>query len=109
VGFTVRSETAGDDVVLHVAGDLDMATVPELRAAVEDAAAAPRVVVDLSGLTFCDSTGLALLLETRKAAAAAGREVVVRNPSEPFRRVAELVRLDEVLGIRAEDAAPADG
>src|SRR6185369_5447303 len=59
-----------------IAGELDMATVPRVEAAleVEPAASAGAVVVDLAGVTFMDSTGLAALVKLEHALAArAGR------------------------------------
>ena len=58
--FEVRIE--GDALVV-VSGELDMATSPELTSAVESLAstASKRVVVDLSGVTFLDSTGVSAL------------------------------------------------
>lgn len=53
--------------VLHVAGELDLATAPGLRRRLQRAGAATTgdVVVDLSGVTFMDCSGLAPLLEAR--------------------------------------------
>ncbi|MFD0526675.1 STAS domain-containing protein [Kitasatospora arboriphila] len=65
------------------------------RAAPENALAAtiearpPRLVVDLSGLAFCDSTGLNALLKTRLAAQAARRRARDRRTTRPRRKAAE--------------------
>ncbi|MGW3342838.1 STAS domain-containing protein [Nonomuraea rubra] len=53
--------------VLHVAGDLDVAGAPRLRAELEQALAAAdplNVVVDLTEVPFCDSVGLGVLVAT---------------------------------------------
>jgi anti-sigma B factor antagonist len=50
--------------VVTVAGPLDLATAPQLRACIERRHADPhqRLQIDLSGITFCDSTGLSTLI-----------------------------------------------
>jgi anti-sigma B factor antagonist len=61
--FACEVETRGDAVFLRPQGELDMSTAPgveeQMRAAL--ASGARRVVVDLRGLSFMDSTGLTLV------------------------------------------------
>lgn len=69
------------DGVIKVTGELDIRTSPRL----EHAAGAlvdrgGHVVLDVSGLTFCDSTGLAGLVRLHKRAGAAGGSLVLRAP-----------------------------
>lgn len=53
-------------VVLHASGEIDTDTAPELGAEVGAwCDTAPRVLLDLSGVTFLGSAGLSVLLETR--------------------------------------------
>jgi anti-anti-sigma factor len=59
---------AGDDtVIVSVAGELDMATVPQLRAYLRDKTASrpAHLVLDLSGVTFLAAHGVDLLLAAR--------------------------------------------
>lgn len=60
---------APDVVVLAVFGEIDIATAPDLEEAVTRALAAPvaHLVVDLSGVTFFGSPGLATLIRTADA------------------------------------------
>ena len=54
---------------MSVSGELDQSTAPELRTVLADAlgeAAAAAVLVDLSDCNFIDSTGLSLLVETKR-------------------------------------------
>ena len=55
-------------VVVGVAGEIDVATAPELERALADAGAEKRVVLDLSECQFIDSSGLRTLLGARSAA-----------------------------------------
>ncbi len=58
----------GEWAVLQVAGELDLVTSPVLRQRVHDAVADGRhhVVLDLSDVVFCDSSGVGVLIATRR-------------------------------------------
>ena len=60
-GVQVRID--GNDIHVTVTGDIDLSSTPALRARLEDAlgVTVSRIVLDMSGVTFIDSTGLALL------------------------------------------------
>jgi anti-sigma B factor antagonist len=62
--FSVRSEQNNATVRLMLAGELDIATVPDFEQSFDEAVglAPEAIVVDLSALTFIDSTGLRALL-----------------------------------------------
>src|ERR1044071_9547052 len=81
-GFAVTTSAHGNVAILHVRGELDIRTAGQLRAAVADAltSARPlRMIIDLGGLTFCDSSGLAALIATAQIVdQAEGRLVLSR-------------------------------
>lgn len=85
-----------------ISGELDIADYDGLTKAlreVEAGAVAP-IVVDLSELTFIDSTGLRILIEAHNRAEADGRRFEVALATSPqVERVFELCRLGEVLRI----------
>ncbi|KFF94946.1 STAS domain-containing protein [Streptomyces europaeiscabiei] len=58
----------GEWAVLHVSGEMDLVTSPLLRQRVHEAVADGRrsLVLDLSGVVFCDSTGVGVLVATRR-------------------------------------------
>jgi anti-sigma B factor antagonist len=58
---------------------------------------APLVVVDFSGLTFLDSTGVNCLVRARADGDAAGTRLLVRNATGIARRVLEITGLAELL------------
>lgn len=70
---------APGQVVIEVGGEVDMLTSPQLRATVLDqfatSAGVELVVLDLDGVTFLGTSGLAVLIEVREAAHAAGVEL----------------------------------
>ena len=70
------SRPADGTVVVAVTGELDMLTAPELRHAVaEQISAASLVVLDLDGVRFLGTSGLAALIELREQAHRAGVEL----------------------------------
>jgi anti-sigma B factor antagonist len=71
-----------DDGPLVVSGEVDLATVPELRRRLGGAKTrAPELTVDLSAVTFIDCAGLRPLLEARRRQRADGGRLVLMSPS----------------------------
>jgi anti-sigma B factor antagonist len=83
------------DGIVFVDGEIDASTVAQLLAACESCPVGQPVRVDLSAVTFIDSSGLRTLLSVDRDAKQHGGGVVVRNPS---RRV---LRLFDVSGTTA--------
>jgi anti-sigma B factor antagonist len=81
--------------VIRLSGELDMVSVENVRSVIEGALAShgDRLVFEVSGLDFMDSSGIALLISmTRKVKA-----VEVRNPTAIVRRIIELTGLTDIL------------
>ncbi|MGW6918986.1 STAS domain-containing protein [Kitasatospora sp. NPDC054939] len=100
-------ETAADGAVVgRVAGELDHDSAPELRRALTAALHSGPVglLLDLSGVTFCDSAGLEVLLRIRREAAAAGRTFGLGTVGE---RVGRLLDLTETRSLLVADGADA--
>jgi anti-sigma B factor antagonist len=93
------SESRPGVLVLAPVGEVDVATADLLRNAARDAVAAtPRcLVVDLTGLTFCGSTGLVVLMDARRDAEAAGVRFGTADGPPIVRRVLEITQLGPVL------------
>ena len=86
------------DRLLIVAGELDLATVPELaRMLGALRARGHAVVLDLADVTFMDSSGLSLLLEAQLDADRDGWEFSIRRASEAVRRIVALAGLQRLL------------
>ena len=99
--FDVEAEQRGGTRVVTVRGEVDVATAPTLGEALDaalDEGSGP-VVVDLSGVTFIDSTGLGVLIAVRKRCLDSGRElrVVVSDPR--ILKVFEITGLDDLFAI----------
>lgn len=97
-----------DRVTLGLAGEFDLASRDRFRGLMlEIEATGPRaIVVDLSGLTFMDSTGVWSLLEAHERAEGV-RSFLVLDGSGPAHRALSLVGADEIL--RMADPVDADG
>jgi anti-sigma B factor antagonist len=110
--FTLRSSLKGSALVLTVAGDVDLASAPELSRAIELVPSAVAVVVaDLTAVTFLDSSGINALLRGQRELASSGIAFrVVTAAGGPVRRVLELMQLTEALAlVDSLDAALAEG
>ncbi|MDQ5833151.1 MAG: STAS domain-containing protein [Actinomycetota bacterium] len=100
--------TVDRDGFVHVGlvGELDLSTVgkvqEELRRIEEPAP--PTVVIDLSRLTFLDSTGLRCIVTADERARDAGRRLVIVRGPDPVQRVFAITRLEERLEM-VDDAA----
>ena len=91
--FSTDVAREGDTTVLALAGELDIATVPELRElayAELDRADCRALVLDLTDLTFLDSTGIGCWVQIRTHAAAADKQVTIRCVPPGVRRVLEI-------------------
>ena len=94
--------TPGPTTVLALAGDLDPATAPLLEAALAEATApggVERVVLDLAGLAFLDSSGLRIFVTSREALAAQGATLALRSPSANTRRLLDVTGLGEIIDV----------
>ena len=68
VTLKVTGDERGDWSVLEVSGELDLVTSPVLRQHVHDVVAEGRhsLVLDLSDVLFCDSSGVCVLIAARR-------------------------------------------
>lgn len=91
------------EVVVECVGEIDLSSSGALAAGLESAVveAGGRLVVDLTEVSFIDLSGVACLLRGKQRCTVLGAafEVVAPRPG-PFRRIADLLRLDAELAIR---------
>ncbi|WP_406193633.1 STAS domain-containing protein [Kitasatospora sp. NBC_01560] len=100
-GLTVVVGASGRSVVLRPEGELDHDTAQPLREALETALRGPPgpVVIDCEALSFCDSTGLNLLLRTRLAAEDGGRALVLAGPGPMVARMLEITGAQGIIDV----------
>ena len=100
--MTITVDRTPGVVLVRLAGDVDVTTVPELRLtlhALTGPTARHVVVIDLADVTFLDATGLGVLVGAHRRAQRAGTWLELRNPTERVRRLLAITRLDRVLRI----------
>jgi len=104
-GFHVAGERVEATVVLHLHGELDMGTTPAFDQALTTALSngATDLVIDLSCLTFMDSTGISMLLSALQRADQAGKGFRVRSPNRPVRKALRLTGVERILSLEPEE------
>ena len=80
-----------------VAGPITIANATAVLAESQGVFTTPRVVVDLAGVTEVDSAAVSLLLEWRRSAARANREIQFENLPQSLRSLAELYGVSHLL------------
>jgi anti-sigma B factor antagonist len=90
-------------------GEIDLYTAPrlhsELAAVVASAAPEPRVIIDLSGVEFCDSTGMNVLLSCFRQVQELGGELELAAPQPAVRKILQVTGLDSVFTVVNEPTA----
>ncbi|MFI7024531.1 STAS domain-containing protein [Micromonospora sp. NPDC049900] len=106
---TYAERLGGGPTRLRLAGELDMSTAGQLNAVIDRLADAGerRLLVDLTDLTFCDSTGISVFVRGDNRAAAEGGWLRVTGASGRVERVLKVTGLAEVLGYGADAVDPA--
>ncbi|WP_405694127.1 MULTISPECIES: STAS domain-containing protein [unclassified Streptomyces] len=96
---TVRATETGP--VLTVTGELDFGTADELRHVVTGLALAPgqRLVLDLEGLDFCDSSGITAFIVARNHALAARADIALVSVPGSVLRILRVTGLDQVFSV----------
>ncbi len=91
-------------------GEIDLYTAPrlqsELAAVIASAAPASRVVVDMSGVEFCDSTGMNVLLSCLRQARERGGELELAAPRPAVRKILSVTGLDAVFTVADFQLSP---
>ncbi len=86
---------------MSVTGEIDLYTAPglqtELMAALGDGEA--KLIVDMSGVEFCDSTGINVLLAAHRFAREHGGEFQLAGPRSATRKVLQVTGLESVFSV----------
>jgi len=99
----VDARSERDRIVLHLKGELDLASSPVLERALEDPALAdaPLVVLDLDDLKFVDSTGLRIILLAHERARGRGQEFAITQGSPQVQRLLSITSVAEHMHVIA--------
>jgi anti-sigma B factor antagonist len=99
VDLVVQVEERDGWVIARASGDLDLTTAPRLRERVVQLVTGgqPRVVLDLDGVDFVDSTGLGVLVGLLKRTRSQGGNLRLVSSRRSLQKVLELTSLDRAL------------
>jgi anti-anti-sigma factor len=111
--FAVEVQRRDAVAIVQPRGELDLLTVETLRAALDGIKSTERLVLDLRGLSFMDSTGPQLLVALHQRAQRDGLQLTLIAPAAPVDRAIQLCGLAQELPFVAvvgtESGASASG
>ena len=95
---------------MSLGGEIDLYTAPRLHGelvAVLSGAEPVQVVVDMSGIEFCDSTGMNVLLAAQRRAREQGGDLQIAAPRPAIRKVLQVTGLESVFTVLDDPATVA--
>jgi anti-sigma B factor antagonist len=108
VELNVSSRFHDDHTIVIICGEIDLYTAPRLHSELAGLLAdgmPARVVIDMSGVEFCDSTGMNVLLSCLRRARERGGDLEIAAPRPAVRKILQVTGLDSVFTV-VEDADP---
>lgn len=109
--FALETEKRDQVLIVRLSGELDHHTAPELRTALDraiDGDGVRDIVLNLSALSFMDSSGIGVLLGRHKKVQSVGGRLVVCGLGPTVRRIFELAGLLKILTVAASEAEALD-
>ncbi|MER6534886.1 STAS domain-containing protein [Streptomyces sp. 900105755] len=102
MAFKVTSDEQGEWAVLEVSGELDLVTSPALRQRVHDVVAEGHhsLVLDLSDVFFCDSSGVGVLIAVRRLIRSCRGRLRLILPAQGASDGSHVNRVLGALGVR---------
>lgn len=106
MNYTVEQNGSDLEVKLH--GEIDHHNAKQTREEIDcliETSLPKRFYLDLSDITFCDSSGLGLVMGRMKTAAGCGASFILRNPSPAVSRILNIAGMDKLIKIEKTDFA----
>ena len=102
--FSTEVNATDEATVIHVRGEIDMATAERLREAIEPHMGPKQsIILDFSEVEFMDSSCLNVLIQVRGRLTEDGGSLILRNPSSAAHRLLTVVGASDLLEIDAQD------
>ena len=102
-GTDLRIRTTADDHgrVVELTGEVDLSTSPKLRNRLQELIEnySGRLIIDLGGVAYMDSSGVGTLVELKRKLERKGGSVVLARPQPRVRSVFEITQLDKFFTI----------
>jgi len=96
----IRFEKTDDGCIIYATGEIDLSNSQELRKTILAALKTnQKVSVDLSSVSYIDSSGIASLVEGLQFSKSKGKDFCLCKPSKQVKAIMELARLDQVFTI----------
>ena len=101
--LSISVHRTGGEAAVTLVGEIDMSTVQRLAKVVDEMLVTdvpPRIVLDLTGVTFCDSQGLGTLVVLSRKATLAQSHLILTNVGDFLLRVLDITGLRGALAIQ---------
>ncbi len=95
--FSVEHQAGASHHVVKVIGDIDIFTAPDFIVALEQAYDSQRIIIDLSGCGYIDSTGISALFRWQQSTQ--GKLRLVVGQQDKISRILEVTRVDKFIEI----------
>lgn len=91
-----------DQLIVKICGEIDHHSAKSAREEIDDkfkSEGCKNMILDMSGITFCDSSGLGLIMGRYKTVTEEGGELYVQRPSPSVDKMIRLSGMDRLVGI----------
>ena len=106
-GFSTEVNAADEATVIHVRGEIDLATAGRLRDVIEPHMGPKQtIILDFSEVDFMDSAVLHVLVQARGELTENGGSLILRNPSTAAHRLLTVAGANDLLEADAKDHRP---
>ena len=103
-GFTTEVNATDEATVIHVSGEIDIATAGRLRDVIEPhMGPKQKIILDFSQVEFMDSACLKVLVQARGRLTENGGSLILRNPSTAAHRLLTVAGANDLLEADAQD------
>ncbi|OLN24968.1 hypothetical protein DVDV_3744 [Desulfovibrio sp. DV] len=96
-------------LTVRLSGEIIMDAVGECKAEVERLAletTASSLVIDLSDVSFMDSSGVGFLIGLRRLCQERGKTMAVADPAPPIKKLLDMLRLSDYFAVSSTDHTP---
>lgn len=108
--MSIEQKKSGDKGIVLLAQEIDLDSSPMVRDAIKESFESSKSVeVDLQGVSYIDSSGIAALVEGMQVGKKSGKEFGLINVSNQVMKVITLAHLDKILNIKSKSGVDASG
>jgi anti-sigma B factor antagonist len=103
--MAVKAESKNGLMVCHIDGEIDINTAPDIKRSFDKLLVKkePKIVINLTKVTYVDSSGLATLVEILKNMRSYGGKMKLANMSPKIKSLFEITKLEKLFDIVASE------